>query len=246
MVLPEMRTVHEAVILAAGAGSRLRPVSAGVPKPLLAVHGRPIIARTLEMMATVGVQRATVIVGYEKEALVRGIEGLVPDGLELRFIANPQWEKQNGLSLMQAAGHVHGPFLLAMGDHCFAAEIFERLVAAAVPWELNLAVDRRLAAVFDLAEAMKVETRGDRILSIGKRLPRFDAVDTGLFLCPAMIFDYLQLAAAGGDCGLKDAVQAMADSGKARVVDIGDAYWQDIDTPEMLAYAETGLTRALL
>jgi len=85
---------------------------------------------------------------------------------------------------------------------------------------------------------MKIKTNGNRVVSIGKDLEHYDAIDTGLFVCPTEIFDYLELAKRDGDCSLADGVRAMAVDGKVRAIDIGDAWWQDIDTPEMVAAAE--------
>src|SRR5260370_34729047 len=85
---------------------------------------------------------------------------------------------------------------------------------------------------------MKVKTKGDRVVAIGKDLQDYDAIDTGLFVCPPEIFKYLEQAKRDGDCSLADGVRAMAADGKVRATDIGDAWWQDIDTPEMLAQAE--------
>ncbi len=108
--------------------------------------------------------------------------------------------------------------------------------------QLNLAVDKKLNSIFDLSDAMKVQTRGGRVVAIGKNLRDYDAVDTGLFVCPSEIFRYLERAKRNGDCSLADGVRLMAADGKVRVVDIGSGWWQDVDTPEMLQHA----TKAIL
>ena len=90
---------------------------------------------------------------------------------------------------------------------------------------------------------MKVETRADQIVAIGKKLTTYDAIDTGLFVCPQEIFEYLKRAKRNGDCSLADGVRLMAAAGKARAIDIGSAWWQDVDTPQMLQHA-TGVLQA--
>ena len=88
---------------------------------------------------------------------------------------------------------------------------------------------------------MKVQTRGNKVTGIGKNLRRYDAIDAGLFVCPAEIFAYLEQAKSingGSDCSLADGVELMAVDGKVRGVDIGCARWHDIDTPRVLEYAE--------
>ena len=52
------------------------------------------------------------------------------------------------------------------------------------------------------------------------------------------MFDYLRRAIKDDDCSLADGVRLMAEEGKALAIDIGDAWWQDVDTPDMLARAE--------
>jgi choline kinase len=158
--------------------------------------------------------------------------------MQFRAISNPDWQKQNGVSLLTVAAKVSAPFFLAMGDHLFESSILDRLVARADPTHLNLAIDRKIDSIFDLDDAMKVQTENDRIVGIGKKLESYDAIDTGIFLCPQIMFDYLRRALNGGDCSLADGVRLMAADRKALAIDIGDAWWQDVDTPEMLQRAE--------
>ena len=88
---------------------------------------------------------------------------------------------------------------------------------------------------------MKVQTRDGRVTAIGKNLAIYDAIDTGAFLCPPEIFRYLKAAQSGGDCSLADGVGLMAADGKVCAIDIGAAWWQDVDTPAMRARAEEDL-----
>jgi choline kinase len=151
---------------------------------------------------------------------------------------NSQWQKQNGISLLAAAKSVTGSFLLTMSDHLFDNVIVDLLMDSAVPSVLNLAVDRKIDSIFDLDDAMKMQTKGDRVIAIGKDLPDYDAIDTGLFVCPPEIFAYLERAKKNEDCSLADSVRLMAADQKVRAIDIGDAWWQDVDTVEMLRHAE--------
>ena len=89
----------------------------------------------------------------------------------------------------------------------------------------------------DLEDAMKVQTRGNNIVAIGKDLRNYDAIDTGLFVCPMEIFAYFDKAKKNDDCSLADGMRLMAIDNKVRAVDIGDAWWQDVDTPQMLEHA---------
>jgi choline kinase len=234
-----MPKVTEAVILMAGSGSRLQ---ASVPKPLVPIAGRPLISHIIDRLFHAGVRKLHVIVGYESDRLLTGLQLLIPGGMELHPIENPHWEKQNGISLLSADGHVEAPFVLTMSDHLFEASVLNVLLEQAEPDSLNLAVDRKIESIFDLNDAMKVQTRNGLVTAIGKALTSYDAIDTGLFVCPSEIFSYLKAARENDDCSLADGVRLMAHDGKVRAIDIGDAWWQDVDTDAMFARAEDELS----
>ncbi|CAN5514557.1 hypothetical protein BH18VER2_BH18VER2_06090 [soil metagenome] len=240
-----MGKIADAVILMAGTGSRLRASGEMLPKPLVPVSGRPLISYIMEALQKVGVENLHAIVGANRDLLVSELRSLVPAGMRLNPIANPEWQKQNGISVLCAAGEATAPFLLTMGDHLFDPSILERIVEQSDPGELNLAVDYKINSIFDLDDAMKVQTRGDRVGAIGKKLSVYDAIDTGLFLCPNELFDYLRRARRNGDCSLADGVRLMAEEGKVRAIDIGEAWWQDVDTFAMRARAEEAVRNKL-
>jgi 1L-myo-inositol 1-phosphate cytidylyltransferase len=235
------KSITEAVILMAGTGSRLRAMGNTLPKPLIQIAGRPVFSYAIESLKNVGIETVHIVTGPNSDALLAGLRPLVPAGMQLHAIHNPDWQKQNGLSVLAAAAHERSPFVLMMGDHLFEPSIVDLAIDNADPSALNVVVDRKLNAIFDLADAMKVKTNGDRVIAIGKNLTDYDAIDTGLFVCSPEIFDYLERAKHDRDCSLADGVRAMAADEKVRAIDIGKAWWQDIDTPEMLAQAEKAM-----
>jgi 1L-myo-inositol 1-phosphate cytidylyltransferase len=238
-----MHEITDAVVLMAGAGSRLRASGEMLPKPLVPIFGRPLIAYIVEALREVSVRNLHAVVGADGDALVAALRPLVPSSMRLNAILNPDWQKQNGISVLCAAGKVREPFFLTMGDHLFDPSVLERVVAQADGSELNLAIDRKIEAIFDLDDAMKVQTRGDRVSAIAKNLASYDAIDTGVFLCPNELFDYLGRAKKDGDCSLADGVRLMAEEGKVCAIDIGDAWWQDVDTFAMRTRAEEELSK---
>lgn len=237
--------VTEAVILMAGIGSRLGSQNGALAKPLVRIGERPLISYTLEALEKVGVRTIHAVTGATNNQLARELQSLLPDGLQLHTIGNPDWQKQNGVSVLCAEGHVRAPFLLTMGDHLFEPMLLETLLAQADPAQVNLAVDRKIDSIFDLDDATKVRTADDRIVAIGKDLEEYDAVDTGVFFCSEEIFGYLRKAQTDSDCSLSDGIRLMAAERKVRAIDIGAAWWQDVDTPEMLRRAEEESARLL-
>jgi choline kinase len=246
-----MSVVSEAVILIAGQGSRLRQGYGGQAglreadkdrlKPFVPVLGRPLLSYTLETVSCAGINKIHFVVGYESERVIAKAKQLIPSHITASFIVNREWQKQNGISLLAAAGHVTAPFLLTMGDHVFDDTIIDCLLENFEPGLLNLAIDRKVHSVVDLDDAMKVQTNGDKVTGIGKNLRTYDAIDTGLFICPLEIFAYLEQAKSNNgdsDCSLANGVELMAADGKVRGIDIGAGRWHDIDTPQVLEHAE--------
>jgi choline kinase len=223
----------------AGAGSRLRRSAPTNAKPLIPIGGRPLISYALDSFEKAGVERIFAVVGPNGDELAAAVAPLLPTRMQFQPISNPNWQKQNGVSLLTAAGHVCAPFFLAMGDHLFEASILDALLAQADPTRLNLAIDKKIGTIFDLEDAMKVRAEGNQIVAIGKTLEDYNAIDTGIFICPEIIFEYLRRVLKEGDCSLADGVRLMAEESNALAVDIGNAWWQDVDTPEMLARASS-------
>jgi len=236
-----MSAISEAVILIAGQGSRLRGPDKNCLKPFVPVLGRPLLSYTLETVSCAGINSIRFVVGYESERVIAEAKELIPPHITASFILNREWRKQNGISLLAAAGHVSKPFLLTMSDHLFDNAIVDHLLDSFHSDFLNVAVDQKLDSIFDLEDAMKVRTRGNRVTDIGKKLRDYDAIDIGLFVCPLEIFDYFERAksrSGRNDCSLADGVRLMAGNDKVRAIDIGDGWWQDVDTPSMLRHAE--------
>jgi 1L-myo-inositol 1-phosphate cytidylyltransferase len=236
-----MTAISEAVILMAGEGSRLRGSDSTFLKPFVPVLGRPLISYALDTLIRAGITSVNFVVGYESGRMIEQVKQLIPSGLSASFIENRRWQKQNGISLLAAAGHLSKPFLLTMSDHLFDDGIVDHLLDSFDSDFLNVAVDRKLDSIFDLEDAMKVRVRGERITDIGKSLRDYHAIDIGLLVCPLEIFDYLERAKSRSetnDCSLADGVRLMAGDDKVRAIDIGDGWWQDVDTPSMLQRAE--------
>ena len=233
--------VRRALVLAAGNGDRFVN---GAPhsKLLQSVLGRPLIVRTLTTAAAAGITKFEVVLGFQAESLRGAISAHCPD-LDVRFTYNPEWRLENGVSVLAARHRLEdGPFGLLMGDHLFEPSALTKLLHCSVGRDESvLAVDRRPAPDDVVQEATKVTLEGSKIRAIGKDLPRFDALDTGMFVCSPAVFDALVASQRTGDTTLSGGIRQLAARGLMHGIDIGDAEWFDIDTMADLEAAETRL-----
>jgi 1L-myo-inositol 1-phosphate cytidylyltransferase len=235
----KMTTVNECLILAAGNGSRIASVSGGVPKPLVPLRGIPLLEHVITSCREAGITRFVIVVGYRADQIRRWFAERSFEDISVTLIENPDYHKANGVSALAAKGELHNPFLLLMSDHIFEPRTAKALAQQPLADdEVILAVDRNVDGVFDIDDATKVRCEEDHIVDIGKDLAHYDALDTGMFLCSPALFDRLESAKRDGNCSLSDGMRQLAREQKLRAFDIGDAHWQDVDSPEALAYAE--------
>ena len=234
-----MKNVNQCLILAAGKGSRIATVSGGVPKPLVRLRGIPLLEHVMTSCQEAGITRFVIVVGYRADLIRRWFAERPLHGISVTLIENPEYHKANGVSALAAKDELHNPFLLLMSDHIFDPKTAKGLTQQPLADdEVILAVDHNVDRVFDLDDATKVKCEADHIVDIGKDLARYDALDTGMFLCSPALFHKLESAKRNGSCSLSDGMRQLAREQKLRAFDIGDAHWQDVDSPEALAYAE--------
>jgi 1L-myo-inositol 1-phosphate cytidylyltransferase len=227
----------QAIILAAGQGTRLRSVSPS--KPLTMVAGRPLLHRILDNLAAAGIDRPIVVTGYRGDEVAAAARAWGP----VEVIHNPDWAMPNGVSVLAAAARLTEPSLLIMADHLASPGLYRAIAAERLGEDaLLLGIDRRMGHPWvDEADVTRVATRAGRIIAIGKTISTYDAHDCGVFKVTAPLAEAL---AAMPSPGLSDGVRALAAQGRARVIDISAHDWIDIDDPRALAAAERWLTGA--
>ncbi|MBK9030006.1 MAG: NTP transferase domain-containing protein [Myxococcales bacterium] len=234
-----------AVILAAGMGSRLAPsgTSEQFSKPLMAVGGKTLLERTIGCCRAAGARRVVVVTGFRHELVEAEVARLTEGDVET--VHNPDWTKSNGVSVYACRELLAEPFALMMSDHVFDPSILTDLLALTPPdGSVTLAVDHKIGEIFDLDDATKVVVDNGAIVAISKSLPSYNAIDCGLFLCTPAIFAALgEVVAKKGDTTLSEGMAIIGGRGQFLPFDIGDRWWQDVDTPEMLAQAASELAR---
>ena len=228
-----MSSIDTAVLLAAGAGTRLR--DSAPSKPLCAVRGRTLLDHALHRLAAAGMTRAIVVTGYRAEE----VEAHVAAGdapLAVAAVRSADWQQPNGVSALAAAPLLGGaPALLAMCDHLVDPALYAHVARAGAGDGLCLGIDRRLGHPWvDPSDVTFVRTQGDRIVAIGKGLEPHDAYDTGVFAVGAAFFASL---AALEMPSVTEGVRRLAADGRALTVDCSAFAWIDVDDAAALRIA---------
>ena len=157
----------KAIILSAGQGRRLLPLTERVPKCILPVRARPLIGWQIDTLARCGVSDVTVLVGFAADAVETTLAELYGPG-RIRTLYNPYFASSDNLvSCWVARVEMQQEFLLLNGDTLFEAEVLEQLLAAP-EHPVTLAVSRKDRYDDD---DMKVVRDGDRLVRVGKKLP---------------------------------------------------------------------------
>jgi GTP:adenosylcobinamide-phosphate guanylyltransferase len=119
-----------AIVMAAGLGTRMRPISERWPKPILPIDGRPVVATLLRDLAAAGCAEVTVVTGHLAEQL----EALVGDGsgfgVRIRYVRQPRAEGSADAVRWALEGGAPTPTLVTGADHVFARGTFGRFLAA--------------------------------------------------------------------------------------------------------------------
>ncbi len=222
----------QALVLAAGKGSRLGKLTRRKPKALLRVAGMPLLGRILHGLKEAGVQDVWIVVGC-KAGVIREEIGENYAGLNIRFVEAKHWKRGNLYSFLAAQEIFQQNFLLCMCDHVFAPDIPKSLINNKSEKAVVLAIERVAE------EDTKVLERKGAILDIGKKINKSNvAIDTGFFLCSPKIFTYAKEATQEGAVELADCVRVAARNGDTQVVDVSGHLWADIDTKQDLARAK--------
>lgn len=226
---------HQAIVLAAGSGSRMESLSSTLPKSLLPVAGRPMIAHVLERLQRAGIDDVTVVLGYRGGQIRQALNEDAPRGITLHFVENADFLLGNAQSLWAARAAVRDEFALVMADHLLAPELLRALVDAP-RGRCKLAVEYAGRSDPRAAEATLALVRNGGIVDLGKGITEWNAMDTGAFWCTPLVFAALIPELRDGELGAVFA--SLAAAGQLDAVDVTGCAWIDIDTPGDLRQAE--------
>jgi choline kinase len=155
--MPNPARVTTALLLAAGTGTRLRPLTLDAPKCLTIVGGRPILDRLVCNLREQGIEKLIVVLGYMGDQ-IRDFLNDHAGGMKVEYVLNPEYATTNNIySLWLAREHINESFLLVESDLVFDAGMLDNMfypdkiaVSHVLPWmngtQVSLGPDRRVTA----------------------------------------------------------------------------------------------------
>ena len=160
--------IERAILLSAGRGGRLLPLTAERPKCLIELSGRSLIGWQVEMLARGGVRRIDVVTGFATDMVEEHLAAIDDPRVEIVTHFNPFFQVADNLGSCWIVRErmLAGDFLLLNGDTLVAEEIVAR-VQADDSWPIAVTVDVKEA--YD-SDDMKVQREGARLVHIGKTL----------------------------------------------------------------------------
>lgn len=233
-----MTKIDKAVVLAAGRGTRMRELTADLPKPMIEVRGKPVVQYIIEGLRDAGVAKFLIVVGYRADV----VQNFFGDGSRYKIdIQYTTQEKQDGTGRVVELAKsfaANAPFILAYGDILIDPANYKRLVDLADNVEALLSVTRgedvsKGGAVF-VNERMELIDLREKPKPGEPTSPWYNA---GLYAFRSSILDFTAKLKPSprGEYELTDAIRELAQSGKkVQALELAGS-WADVRDPEILA-----------
>lgn len=220
----------QAVILAAGKGIRLRPLTENTPKPMLKIAGKPILEHTLLQLPE-EVDEVILVVGYLKEQ-IKNYFGNEFFGKKIIYV-EPEENLGTAHALRSCKDFLKdNKFISMMGDDLYS----KKDISECIKYDLCVLVrelddSRRFGAIKVNQDGILERIEDDFSSGTGSNL-----VNIGLFVLDKRFFDYEMVRVSTGEFGLPQTVSKMAKDYPVKVVKA--SFWFPISRPEDLKKAE--------
>lgn len=228
----------KAIILAAGRGSRLLPLTETRPKCLLPIAGKSVLERQLDTLEAGGISETVVVTGFMAALVEEEIARRTGPMRVIPFF-NPFFQIADNLaSCWMVREHMDSDFLLINGDTLFEMALLADVLASPAQ-PIQVTIDRKDS--YD-SDDMKVQLDGTRLCAIGKTLPadQADGESIGFLRLmgegPAIFrakLEQMMRTEAGVSSWFLKAIDAIADTtGQVGTLSIEGRRWHEMDTVE--------------
>jgi len=229
----------QVVILAAGRGTRLDPMTNSVPKVMLKVGKKPILEHIIEVFKQYGHTDITIVVGYKKESIMDYFGNGSGFGVNISYVVQENYKGGTADAVRCVREKItDDKFLLIYGDNMFEPDIIKKMVKMSEKFDGVLCGKR-----VDKPELYGIlETKGDVVTKIVEKpkKPLSNLAMTGLFILPRKIFSAIDETKLSprGEYELTDSIQRLIDKGHTfGYVNVED-FWVDIGDKEQLIETE--------
>ncbi len=210
----------KAVVLCGGKGTRLRPYTEEVPKPMLPLGNKPILQYILENARRNGIEEVYLTVGYKKEQIKRYFGDGSRFGLRVHYVEEDQPRNTAG-SVLPLKGKLNEPFFVLMGDHLTNINLREMMeYHRAKGATATLAVKEMRRRI----EYGVVELNGEEVVGFKEKPSTSYFINTAIYVFQPKVFDYIN---EGEDFG-HDVLPRMVSAGEMVVAYKFDESWMDI------------------
>lgn len=228
-----------ALILAAGLGTRLAPITNDRPKSLVPVNGTPILMKQIDNLYKNGIYNIIIISGYKADILERAVHEIYP---EIQIVESANYATTNNMysAYLGRAALENHEFLMMNADVYYDASVIKALISCESPNAIVTDIGRYLE------ESMKVVEKNGRLVAISKQITPEDALGASI--------DVYKFSAEGGHAFFAKCAEYIEEKKKLRLWSevalndiLGeiefkacplDGRWFEIDNHEDLAAAE--------
>lgn len=219
-------TSDTAVILAAGEGRRLEPLTNRRPKPMVSVANRPLLEHVIETVAAAGIDRIALVVGYKQERIRNHFGDGDEWDLTIEYVEQST-QLGTGHAVLQAESIVDDPFIVVNGDRIVDIEaisaVRNRLHDGATPLITVTAVEHP-------REYGVVQTDGDRVTNIDEKPEGpvdTNRINAGVYGFSPAIFDAIRATQTTGELAITATLNELAAEDKVTSLSY-DGRWLDV------------------
>ena len=230
----------KAFVLAAGEGTRMRPLTANIPKPLLPVANKPFLVHTLEALAAAGIKEATILIGWKGQRVKEYLSRMPDLGIAVDFV---EQEKRLGTAhaIGLAKGHVEGTFLSINGDIVVTGGSISGIL------ESHRRTGGTMMAAAEVENPSRfgvLKTKGDKVVGLEEKpaKPESNLINAGIYVFDQGIFDLIAETPVSvrGEYEITKTLQTLIERGElcyhkleGEWIDVGSS-WDLLRANEML------------
>ena len=226
----------QAVVLAAGAGTRLRPLTLDTPKAMILINGKPMLQIILEQLKSVGVTEVVIVVHYLKDRIINYFGTGEKVGMKLTYVEQKEMRGSADAVLCAAKHITDARFLVVACDSLFPTGQLKALLAVSEQGALTV------CKVADARQYGVIAHDGKLVTRIVEKSanPPTNLANTSIYLFPKSIFEACAAIPphpVSKEFLLTDAIQYLIDRGTPFAFrEVSD--WLDIGTPAQYAQAQ--------